>query len=167
MGRPLFSQKYSTPAIQEDPHPSADALDVPCEKWSASNQFDPDSDEFFTDALLEHFVDGPIDSPIEVDSVDEAPHVVVLESVAESNSPTSNVTYDRDLDFLNDVSDTTPIAVGADDPCFLVNRRLHTSLIGSSVSLKLALTFDTKVVQPASFIAALVALVLPANMQAL
>ncbi|KAF8892215.1 hypothetical protein BD779DRAFT_1468520 [Infundibulicybe gibba] len=56
MGRALFSQTYSSPAVRTEPEPGL----VSCEKWSRCNPFDPDSDEFFNDAEYEAFVD-PVD----------------------------------------------------------------------------------------------------------
>lgn len=53
MGRPIFSQAYASPAMRTEPEPRAD----PCKKWSQSNPFDPDSDEFFKDAENEMFTD--------------------------------------------------------------------------------------------------------------
>uniref|UniRef100_A0A0W0FZB2 Uncharacterized protein n=1 Tax=Moniliophthora roreri TaxID=221103 RepID=A0A0W0FZB2_MONRR len=63
MGRALFSQSYSQPAIA-----SPDASHVPLnpsqpkpeyERWSISNPFDPDSEEFFQNAEIERFLDTP------------------------------------------------------------------------------------------------------------
>ncbi|KAF9446904.1 hypothetical protein P691DRAFT_783132 [Macrolepiota fuliginosa MF-IS2] len=128
MGRALFSQNYtSAPVVREEPDPAAIVLDIPCERWSTWNHFDPDSEEFFKDAQLEHFVDGPIDSPIEVDNGDE-PHVVILESVSDSSSSSSSTSSNDNDDVLsgddnNDaLSDTnnSPMAVGADDPATLL-----------------------------------------------
>lgn len=121
MGRALFSQNYSSaPTVREEPDPATTALDLPCERWSIWNQFDPDSEDFFRDAQLEYFIDGPIDSPIEVDGVDEPPHVVVLESVRDnSSSPSTASSNDNDnSDALSD--NDSPMAVGADDPASLL-----------------------------------------------
>ncbi|KXN84247.1 hypothetical protein AN958_12820 [Leucoagaricus sp. SymC.cos] len=102
MGRALFSQKYtSTPVIREEQDPSTAALDVPCERWSAWNQFDPDSEEFFRDAQSEHFID---------ESVSDS------SSSPSTASPTSSTEND---DTLSD-SNESPMAVGADDPATLL-----------------------------------------------
>lgn len=111
MGRALFSQKYiTTPAVRENPEPVVDI----CEKWSVWNQFDPDSEDFFKDAQLEHFVDGPITIPTE-EAEDEPPHVAILESVTDSSSSPSATSND---DSLSD--NDSPMAVGADDPAALL-----------------------------------------------
>jgi hypothetical protein len=116
MGRALFSQNYSSaPAVREEPDPSNSALHVPCENWSVSNQFDPDSEDFFRDAQLEHFIDGPI----EPDSVTEAPHVVVLEDVRDGSSSPSSASSDDSTDVFSDDNDS-PMAVGTDDPASLL-----------------------------------------------
>ncbi|KZT69344.1 hypothetical protein DAEQUDRAFT_726931 [Daedalea quercina L-15889] len=54
MGRPLFSQYHQTPAVRVEPEQPQQAY----EKWTISNAFDPDSDEFFerSDAVYEAFV---------------------------------------------------------------------------------------------------------------
>ncbi|KAF9266991.1 hypothetical protein L218DRAFT_996515 [Marasmius fiardii PR-910] len=59
MGRALFSQSYATPAIHED---NAYAAENPLDKagygrWSITNPFDPDSDEFFSNAQTERFLE--------------------------------------------------------------------------------------------------------------
>ncbi|KAJ3994244.1 hypothetical protein F5050DRAFT_552336 [Lentinula boryana] len=54
MGRALYSQSYA-PVIRE-PSPSQ------YEKWSISNAFDPDSEEFFAGAQYEAFLPIPTDS---------------------------------------------------------------------------------------------------------
>jgi hypothetical protein len=45
MGRPLFSLAYTAPSVRVEPEPY--------EKWSVWNPFDPDSEEFFADAVVE------------------------------------------------------------------------------------------------------------------
>ncbi|EKM50637.1 uncharacterized protein PHACADRAFT_264016 [Phanerochaete carnosa HHB-10118-sp] len=45
MGRPLFSQAYTAPAVRVEPEQPQ-----PYERWSYWNPFDPDSEEFFADA---------------------------------------------------------------------------------------------------------------------
>ncbi|KAG7093727.1 hypothetical protein E1B28_007379 [Marasmius oreades] len=59
MGRALFSQAYAAPVIHED---NAYAAENPLEKagydrWSITNPFDPDSDEFFSNAQTERFLE--------------------------------------------------------------------------------------------------------------
>ena len=52
MGRPLFSQAYtSAPAVRDEPEQPQ-----PYEKWSYWNPFDPESDAFFADAVEERIV---------------------------------------------------------------------------------------------------------------
>lgn len=48
MGRPLFSQAYTAPAVRLEPEQPQ-----PFERWSIWNPFDPDSEEFFADAEVE------------------------------------------------------------------------------------------------------------------
>ncbi|GJE98568.1 hypothetical protein PsYK624_148010 [Phanerochaete sordida] len=45
MGRPLYSQTHSAPAVRVEPEQPQ-----PYERWSYWNPFDPDSEEFFADA---------------------------------------------------------------------------------------------------------------------
>lgn len=122
MGRALFSQNYSSvpvPAVHEEPDPANSALNVPCEKWSVWNQFDPDSEDFFQDAQLERFIDGPVENSIEADNVSEAPHVVVLEDVRDDSSSPSSASSDDSNDVFSDDNDS-PMAVGTDDPASLL-----------------------------------------------
>ncbi|KAJ3565076.1 hypothetical protein NP233_g7872 [Leucocoprinus birnbaumii] len=125
MGRALFSQKYiSEPAVREEQDTAAAPLDVPCERWSAWNQFDPDSDEFFKDAQVEHFVDGPVTVPdwvVEGNNGEEPPQVVVLENVSDSSSsPSTASSNDQDHDDSLSDSNDSPMAVGTDDPATLL-----------------------------------------------
>ncbi|KAK7060946.1 hypothetical protein VNI00_000680 [Paramarasmius palmivorus] len=63
MGRALFSQSYTQPAIASPNachaplNPSQPKPECPYERWSISNPFDPDSEEFFEDAQVERFID--------------------------------------------------------------------------------------------------------------
>ncbi|KAL0064390.1 hypothetical protein AAF712_008690 [Marasmius tenuissimus] len=59
MGRALFSQSLASPAIHED---AGHAVENPVEKagihrWSITNPFDPDSEEFFSNAQTELFLE--------------------------------------------------------------------------------------------------------------
>ncbi|KAL0580481.1 hypothetical protein V5O48_001551 [Marasmius crinis-equi] len=59
MGRALFSQSLAVPAIHED---TGYAAENPTEKagydrWSITNPFDPDSEEFFSNAQTERFLE--------------------------------------------------------------------------------------------------------------
>jgi hypothetical protein len=86
MGRALFTEKYGlkAPAIRVTPEPVCPSYD----KWSISNPFDPDSDEFFQGAEYEAFMDQG--------EVDRLEHPVV---VSESSSDTDS---GRDSPILED-----------------------------------------------------------------
>ncbi|KAJ7696547.1 hypothetical protein B0H17DRAFT_1130940 [Mycena rosella] len=65
MGRALYSEKYGVNAIAVRVEPEPVQSPEPWRKWSLSNRFDPDSDEFFEDAEYEAFMDqGPLDVPL-------------------------------------------------------------------------------------------------------
>lgn len=61
MGRPLFSESYSTSTVRTEPQqtPATSPGAISYEKWNRWNAFDPDSDEFFNreDAVYEAFLD--------------------------------------------------------------------------------------------------------------
>ncbi|KIK56324.1 hypothetical protein GYMLUDRAFT_816507 [Collybiopsis luxurians FD-317 M1] len=80
MGRALYSMTYA-PVIRE-PSPS------PYEKWSISNPFDPDSEEFFEGAQYEAFLPDPI-PPTDSAQNDELPRMVIS---------TTRITTTRDAD---------------------------------------------------------------------
>lgn len=103
MGRTVFSQAYTAaPAVRLEPEPKVDI----CEKWSAWNRFDPDSEEFFRGAEYEAFVD-----PAQL--AREQAEMAAL-AAAEGNSETSDSTE-------SSVSDQgSPMAVGSDDPAILI-----------------------------------------------
>ncbi|KAH9479334.1 hypothetical protein JR316_0007924 [Psilocybe cubensis] len=104
MGRALFSLAYATPApvIRTEPEPEVDI----CERWSAWNRFDPDSDDFFEHAEYEAFV-GPSRS-----AAQEAAMPPLVEADAQLDSPESTE---------NSVNEQgSPMAVGSDDPAILI-----------------------------------------------
>ncbi|KAF7794328.1 hypothetical protein EIP86_005462 [Pleurotus ostreatoroseus] len=96
MGRPLFSQQYTTttvPAVRVEP----EHVSQPYSRWDYLNPFDPDSDEFFANAELETPVDIlPSDG-------DREPYSPVLDadssasdsSSSGSASPTQEMTEDE------------------------------------------------------------------------
>jgi len=96
MGRPLFSQAHSTPAVRTEPDPF-----LSYERWTHWNPFDPDSEEFFqNDPVFEAFLDPSIISP----SGEEEQAMVVDEAISSGSSEGS-------------VSERgSPMAVGSDDP---------------------------------------------------
>jgi len=120
MGRALFSQKYlSKPAVCEDPTPP---FDVPCQRWSPCNQFDPDSEEFFKNAQLEQFLDGLFDSSVWTleHSPGDPQNTAALDNVSDSvSSPTTASSNDSD-ESLSDSNDS-PMAIGTDDPASLLD----------------------------------------------
>lgn len=122
MGRALFSQKYlSEPAVCQERDPAVPPLDVPCERWSPYNQFDPDSEEFFKDAQLEQFIGGIVASSgwtMEGTDADEAHHGVVLQNASDNASSPSTTTSNDNDESLSDSNDN-PMAIGTDDPATL------------------------------------------------
>ncbi|KAF9240613.1 hypothetical protein BU15DRAFT_87530 [Melanogaster broomeanus] len=109
MGRPLFSKTFqSAPAVRLPDPP------CPYEKWSHLNAFDPDSDEFFDDALAvyEDFIDpGHGEQMV---GEEERDMLVVRMGNA---SPISSEGSLSDSD--------TPMAVGDEDPAHLVVDDFH------------------------------------------
>jgi hypothetical protein len=102
MGRSLFSQSYSTPAVRIEPEPTVDL----CEKYSLWNRFDPDSDDFFQDAEYEAFID-PVQYQREQE---ELVAVTRADATEDSDSSESSNSSDRG----------SPMAVGSDDPTILI-----------------------------------------------
>lgn len=90
MGRPLFSQAYSSPAavaVRVEPEPTPKPAEQPvCERWTYGNPFDPDSDEFFVNEVYEAFVD-----PIADAQGDRGPSPVVEESSSSSSSDDESI----------------------------------------------------------------------------
>ncbi|KIL69227.1 hypothetical protein M378DRAFT_7918 [Amanita muscaria Koide BX008] len=120
MGRTLFSQNYSTP-----PSPQA----VP-DTWSKSNPFDPDSDDFFIDAVYEAFLDPseyqrqqqnatltavvlPDDDEENVDN--RTPIIMQIDSDRDSG-----VSLSSGSPLLSSRGSPSPMAVGADDPAVIL-----------------------------------------------
>lgn len=87
MGRPFFSQAYSSPPavvvrVEPEPAPAPSPTEQPvCERWTYWKPFDPDSDEFFVNEVYEAFVDPTADVP-----GDRGPSPVVEESSSSSSS---------------------------------------------------------------------------------
>ncbi|KAF9006164.1 hypothetical protein BDQ17DRAFT_1352880 [Cyathus striatus] len=103
MGRALFSHSYpSAPVVRTEPEPVVDR----CERWSVTNPFDPDSDEFFSNAEYEAFID-----PVQFASQQsQGESLVVVDGPSDTssseNSPTDAV---------------SPMAIGPDDPAVLLD----------------------------------------------
>jgi len=82
MGRALFSEMYnSSPAVRSEPEIAI----APYDKWSVWNRFDPDSDEFFSNAEYEAFVD-PV--PFR-DQAEEPPLAVDGDNTSSASSDSS------------------------------------------------------------------------------
>jgi len=60
MGRPLFSQTYTAPAVRAPAVRVEPDQPQPYERWSYWNPFDPDSEEFFADAEDERVAESVI-----------------------------------------------------------------------------------------------------------
>lgn len=84
MGRALFSETYGSkaPAIRVQP----ESVSPDPARWSVSNPFDPDSDEFFQNAVYETFMD--------TGEIDRLEHPVV---VSDSSSESSDSGRDSPL----------------------------------------------------------------------
>jgi hypothetical protein len=101
MGRALFSQNYtSAPAVRTEPEPSID----PFSKWSRWNAFDPDSDEFFDNAVDELFID--------TEEYKQEQERISLLADGGTGSPVSSESSGSDRG--------SPMAVGSDDPAVLI-----------------------------------------------
>ncbi|PPQ78685.1 hypothetical protein CVT25_010706 [Psilocybe cyanescens] len=104
MGRALFSNTYATvaPVIRTEPEPKVDI----CERWSAWNRFDPDSEDFFQNAEYEAFID-----PVQFER-EQGTMPPLVEGDGQLDSPESSE---------SSVSDQgSPMAVGSDDPAILI-----------------------------------------------
>lgn len=105
MGRALFSQNYtSSPVVRTEPEPSVD----PFTKWSSWNAFDPDSDEFFDNAVDELFIDTE-EYRQEYQQEQER-----LSSLGDSGTGSSASSESSESDR------GSPMAVGSDDPAILI-----------------------------------------------
>ncbi|TFK29626.1 hypothetical protein FA15DRAFT_283157 [Coprinopsis marcescibilis] len=86
MGRSLFSKTHPpAPAVRTEPERIAD----PCQKWSDWNKFDPDSEEFFSNAQLELFIDAEAVRQSEQEMREEVRRTV-LDAASDSGSDTSD-----------------------------------------------------------------------------
>lgn len=100
MGRAVFSHTYTAvPAVRTEPEPQVDI----CERWSAWNHFDPDSEDFFQNAEYEAFID-PVPSL-------EAATLVGTEVVSDTSDSSDGSVSDNG----------SPMAVGSDDMSVLIN----------------------------------------------
>ncbi|KAG5647528.1 hypothetical protein DXG03_009465 [Asterophora parasitica] len=109
MGRALFSTKYASKvAVRTEPEPAC-----PCEKWSITNPFDPESDEFNCDAQREVFIDTEAYRQ-ELEREASAVRAFVARTAADggTESPESSESGDSDRG--------SPMAVGSDDPALLI-----------------------------------------------
>ena len=113
MGRSLFSQNYPTAPTSQQGDPDVRAY----ETWSKSNPFDPDSDDFFVDAVYEAFVDH---------AEYERQREEQLREDDEENRATIAMQIDTDSGVsLSSGSPLlssrgSPMAVGADDPAVIL-----------------------------------------------
>ncbi|KAG6840570.1 hypothetical protein C0991_005759 [Blastosporella zonata] len=109
MGRALFSTLYTSPvAVRIEPDILQQA-DIPrCEKWSISNPFDPDSDEFYESATREVFTDTEAWRQ-EQEAVRE---LLAAQAEGGIEIPTSSEASENDTG--------SPMAVGSDDPALLI-----------------------------------------------
>ncbi|KAJ7066507.1 hypothetical protein C8F01DRAFT_1123522 [Mycena amicta] len=97
MGRALFSERYGCRAATDTAVSAAivDPEPAPYHKWSISNRFDPDGDEFFENAEDEAFLDrGEVDlrehpvTETEIGNIEsQTPMVVTIR--ADSEEPVS------------------------------------------------------------------------------
>ncbi|KAF8735118.1 hypothetical protein AX14_002681 [Amanita brunnescens Koide BX004] len=113
MGRALFSQNYATAPTSQSGGPDVRAY----ETWSKSNLFDPDSDDFFVDAVYEAFVDHAEyerqreEQLREEDEENRASIVMQIDT-------DSGVSLSSGSPVLS--SRGSPMAVGADDPAAIL-----------------------------------------------
>ncbi|KAI0769157.1 hypothetical protein BC629DRAFT_794011 [Irpex lacteus] len=99
MGRPFFSsaaQTFEAPAVRVETEPAQPA----CERWTYWNPFDPDSEEFFSDAEDERIrtLDGPVAEA-------ERPRRMIFEDMSSSSSESDGTESGRE----------TPVLVEGDD----------------------------------------------------
>ncbi|KAI0766055.1 hypothetical protein BC629DRAFT_905626 [Irpex lacteus] len=99
MGRPFFSSAAQTseaPAVRVETEPAQPA----CERWTYWNPFDPDSEEFFSDAEDERIrtLDGPVAEA-------ERPRRMIFEDMNSSSSESDGTESGRE----------TPVFVEGDD----------------------------------------------------
>ncbi|RXW24811.1 hypothetical protein EST38_g1016 [Candolleomyces aberdarensis] len=114
MGRALYSKTYrSTPAVRTEPEPVVDTI---CQKWSAWNKFDPDSDEFFVDAEYEAFIVPPVQPTLQepVHDGPPAPEAMTFDSVSVSDSSSDSSSDGASSD------GGSPMATGPDDPAAMI-----------------------------------------------
>lgn len=115
MGRALYSQTYrSTPAVRTEPEPVVDTI---CQRWSAWNKFDPDSDEFFVDAEYEAFVDPPVQPTALQEPVHDDPPA--LQAITFDSVSVSDISSDSSSDGTSSEGGS-PMATGPDDPAAMI-----------------------------------------------
>ncbi|KAF7308938.1 hypothetical protein MKEN_01094300 [Mycena kentingensis (nom. inval.)] len=110
MGRALLSKRYgstATAAATQTPQPTVvDPEPVQYDKWSISNRFDPESDEFWANAQWETFIDREEVPHVENPVLDD---VFLSESSSESSSSGRGTPEaDSDSDAGRDAASTTP-----------------------------------------------------------
>ncbi|KAG5337107.1 hypothetical protein J132_04636 [Termitomyces sp. J132] len=110
MGRALFSTIYTQPvAVRTEPD-VPDHSDLPrCEKWSISNPFDPDSDEFYKSATREVFTDTEAWRNEQAALRELLTAQAVRASIESSSSSEAS-----------ESDSGSPMAVGSDDPAQLI-----------------------------------------------
>ncbi|EAU90441.1 hypothetical protein CC1G_00825 [Coprinopsis cinerea okayama7 len=109
MGRALFSKTHRAPAVAVRTEP--DLLGPPCEKWSVSNRFDPDSDEFFEHAQYEAFIDPETVRREQAEGIAERVRRATILDVSSDSSSDSG-------DGGSEVG--SPMATGLDDPAVML-----------------------------------------------
>lgn len=109
MGRSLFSARYNAaPAVRTEPERVPDH----CEKWSVWNKFDPDSDEFFENAVDEAFTD--LDAARQHQQEAEEIVAEVRRATVVYISPETSESSDS-----GDSDAGSPMLVGSNDPTVL------------------------------------------------
>lgn len=114
MGRPLFSSLYRNDvpvaSLPLDP-PAPEPQPEPYQKWSPENPFNPDSDEFFAEAVFEAFIDE------RQEPEDSEQTQLVIDDADEASSDVSTT----------DVDQQSPMAVGSDDPTRMLSAYAYIS----------------------------------------
>lgn len=113
MGRALFSQNYITAPTSQPGDPDVRTYDT----WSKSNPFDPDSDDFFVDAVYEAFVDHAEYERQQEERLREEDEENRASIVMQIDSD-SGVSLSSGSPLIS--SRGSPMAVGADDPAVIL-----------------------------------------------
>ena len=114
MGRPIYSQAYiSAPAVRTEPPPTI----PPYEKWSYWNAFDPDSDEFFENEIIEDFID-------QLPANEDDRLIVHMAEASDSSGSSEGGGSDRG----------SPMAVGSDDPARMLAEVYPEYWAGQTIS---------------------------------